>query len=127
MRSRNAFAVPLTGNSRGESRRQFIHVPNFLAFTRDAGRMCQTGVTHSHACTHTHPLTAARAVCRNQSQAWSKKLLQNLFVQSQLGAVLVGKGESAKGIAGGGGTARVQREIPMLLFVAVCLGNFLIH
>lgn len=33
------------------------------------------------------------------------------------------KGESAEV----GGTARVQREIPMLLFVAVCLGNFLIH
>lgn len=85
--------------------------------------------SHSLTClhTHTHPLTAAHtgAVCRNQSQAWSKKLLQNLFVQSQLGAVLVGKGESAEGIAEG--TARVQREIPMLLFVAVCLGNFLIH
>lgn len=39
----------------------------------------------------------------------------------------VRKGESAEGRAEGGGTARVQRKIPMLLFVAVCLGNFLIH
>lgn len=37
------------------------------------------------------------------------------------------KGESAEGREEGGGTARIQREIRMLLFVAVCLSNFLIH